>query len=130
MVNALIITNYVIAVMTDVYATLQSTRLGLFYDELIGTMKEYKYNSRYGFLIATIMPFNILTIPILPCFIFIKDQNTLKKMNSILMVIGYTPVAIILTIIFAAFNIILIPFAYLAALFKKLYLLMLSLKKP
>jgi hypothetical protein len=71
--NLLLLTNYVVAVMTDRYVALQESRLGLYYDDLLSNMAEYKSDSRYGFLIVNVMPFNILAMLFSPLFIFIKN---------------------------------------------------------
>lgn len=71
--NLLLLTNYVVAVMTDRYVALQESRLGLYYDDLISNMAEYKADSRYGFLIVNVMPLNLLALLFSPFFIVIKD---------------------------------------------------------
>ena len=46
-------------------------------------------------------------------------------MNKFLIILGYIPIAIILVTIYAASNLIMLPFAYLTALLKKLQLILL-----
>ena len=50
-------------------------------------------------------------------------------MNKAFMVIGYFPIALILTIFYLVCNLIMLPFAYLASLLKKLQLLLRSTNK-
>ena len=122
-VNVLLLMNYVVAIMTDRYAALQESRLGLFYDGLISSMAEYKYDSHYGFLIANFLPFNVFNLLLAPLFIVMGRDQSLKKLNRWLMVIGYSPLAIIVTSVFFALNVLLLPFAYVIGILKKLQLL-------
>ena len=118
-VNILLLTNYVIAIMTDRYTALEQSRLGLFYDGLVSSMSEYKYDSRYGFLIANVIPFNIFSLMLAPIFYVIHNENTLRKINSKLMLLAYSPVAIIATVIFFLMNVVMFPFAWIIAVLKK-----------
>lgn len=119
----MLLTNYVVAVMTDRYVALQESRLGLYYDDLLANMAEYKYDSRYGFLIISVAPFNLLSFICAPFFIVIKKEDTLKRINWMLLHIGYLPVAALTTTFFFTINVILLPFALVAALLKKFKLL-------
>lgn len=121
--NVLLLTNYVVAIMTDKYAMLQESRLGLFYDGLVGSMADYKYDSRYGFLIANMVPFNIFGFILSPIFFVIKNEAVLKRINYFLTMFSYLPIALIATIIFLAANIFFAPFAYVIGVAKKIQLL-------
>ena len=79
-------------------------------------MQSYKYDARYGFLVVTIFPLNILVLHFTPLLFLIKDEEMLQKMNHALVFIGYIHIATILTIIYFALNLTMIPFAYLATI--------------
>ena len=83
-------------------------------------MSEYKYDNRYGFLIANIIPFNIFSLLLSPLFIVVKNERALKKINYCLMVLAYNPIALVATTTFFIGNVILFPFAYLIAILKKI----------
>lgn len=121
-VNVLLLMNYVIAIMTDRYTALQESRLGLFYDGLVSSMAEYKCDSSYGFLITNFLPLNPLNLLLAPLFVYTKKEN-LKKLNWGLMVAGYCPIALFVTIIFFVLNVVFVPLAYVVAIFKKIQLL-------
>jgi hypothetical protein len=123
-INVLLLLNYVIAIMTDRYADLQESRLGLFYDGLVGSMVEYKYDSTYGFLILNFLPFNLVNLLIAPIFIFTKNVLLLKQLNQWLTVIGYLPIGLIVTVIFFVANTLMLPFAYVIGFLKKVQLIL------
>ena len=121
--SVILLSNYVIAVMMDTYAKLQSSRLGLYYNTLLGSVSAYKWDAHYGALIITFMPFNAFAFLLSPLFIVIKDQQKLRNMNWFLAVIGYVPLAMLLLAFYIPANLIMLPFAYVAALIKKIYLI-------
>jgi len=122
--NVLLLTNYVVAIMTDRYASLEQSRLGLFYDGIVESISEYKYDSRYGFLISNVIPFNIFSLLLAPIFFVVKNEDTLRKINLTLMRFAYLPIAIIATVIFFFMNVAMVPFAWMVALLKKFHLLL------
>ena len=119
-INSFLLLNYVIAVMTDTYANLEKNRLGLYYDGLMKSFQRYRYDSRYGALVITPFPLNIVIAILSPFFIIIKNEAILKKLNQFCVKLGYFPFAVLFTAIFATTNVLLLPFAYLAASFKKI----------
>lgn len=123
MLNVLLLTNYVVAIMTDRYAAMQQSRLGLLHDGQVSSMNEYKYDSRYGFLVSNLMPLNFLSLLVSPLLLVIKNDETLRQMNTFMSIIGYLPFALVTTAVFMAASIVMVPFAYLAALGKKFQLI-------
>ena len=59
----------------------------------------------------------------IPVYIFIKDEKKLRTINDKFTKFMYAPIALVCTCIFIAFNLVLLPFAYLAAIAKKIKLL-------
>ena len=86
-------------------------------------MNEYKYDSRYGFLVSNLMPLNLLSLLISPLLFVIHDDAVLKRLNFFMSVIGYLPNAVAATVIFIVASTVMIPFAYIAALCKKIQLI-------
>jgi hypothetical protein len=127
--NVLLLTNYVVAIMTDRYSALQESRQGLFYDDIIRSMADYKQDKRYGFLIVNTAPLSLVSLLAAPLLLFVKSDTSLRQMNSVLLRIGYLPVAIASTAVFLASNALMCPIAYLAALAKKLQLALIARSK-
>lgn len=86
-------------------------------------MSDLKYDNRYGFLIANVIPFNILGFILSPLFFVTKNETALKRINYFLTIFSYLPIGLIATSIFLAANIILIPFAYIIGVAKKIQLI-------
>lgn len=59
----------------------------------------------------------------LPFYIFTKDEQRLRQVNESFTKFTFSPVALILTVFFATFNLVTLPFAYLVAIAKKIQLL-------
>jgi hypothetical protein len=118
-VNMILVLNLIIAILADTYSTFQEHRLGLYYDQVLSRIPVYKNDNRYGVLITTVPPFNILCLFVIPIFYAIKNEDTIAKINQKLQVVGYLPIAIIYGIKFAVSNILMLPFAYIAAIVKK-----------
>ena len=55
----------------------------------------------------------------IPVYICVKDKKQLKRINDIFTKVIFFPTALVITAFFIAFNILLVPFAYLATVFKK-----------
>lgn len=123
MLNVLLLTNYVVAIMTDRYAAMQQSRLGLLHDGQVSSMNEYKYDSRYGFLVSNLVPLNFLSLLVSPLLLVIKNDETLRQMNTFMSIIGYLPIALVTTAVFMLASTVMVPFAYLAAAGKKVQLL-------
>lgn len=85
-------------------------------------MADYKQDKRYGFLIVNTAPLSLVSLLVAPFLVCIKSETTLKRMNSILLRIGYLPVAVAATAVFLIANVLMCPVAYLATLAKKLQL--------
>ena len=121
--NLLILVNVLIAMMADTYALMSSQRKGLFNYGVIRAVPAYKLNKIYGGLLINIFPFSVITFFFMPFYIVIKDVATATKLTRFLTLAFYTFVILFLSIVYIAFNLILLPFAYLKAVFHKIVLL-------
>merc|ERR1740117_637792 len=73
-INGIMLLNLIIAIMTDTYVELRKNSHGLYYDGIIEAMPVFKNDRRYGALIATVPPFNLLVVPLIPFFIGCQDD--------------------------------------------------------
>jgi len=122
-VNSIVLLNFIIAILADTYAKLSSQSLGLYYDGIIARIPVYEDDSRYGGLIVGSPPFNIFALLLVPLYAVISDVETIRSINTAYTKIIYLPIALCLTVIFAFFSLLMIPFAYLSALSGKLQML-------
>jgi hypothetical protein len=120
-VNMVLMLNLVIAILSETYARLSPQRLGLYYDSLIATLPALAYDKKYGSLILLPPPFSVLTIFLMPYFAW-KDpkDRSLKDCNKTLTKIFFLPLAMLFTIIFMTYNLLMIPLAYVRALSYKI----------
>ena len=75
------------------------------------------------------MPLNLLTAFLVPVMWWVKDHSVRKKINKAVLMITYTPVALLSIVAFAAVNIILLPLAFAKALLHKLLIVIRQKKK-
>ena len=123
LINSIVFLNFIIAILADTYSNLTSSSLGLYYDGIISRIPVYEDDSRYGGLIVGIPPFNLLALPMIPLYMFVKNENVLRRINDIFTKVIFIPIAILITVFFIAINAMLLPLAYIAAVFKKFKLL-------
>lgn len=84
-----------------------------------------EFDSRYGVILETTQPFNIILIPIYWMVIFFESKyEHLKWFNDLMCRITYLPIALLMTICMLIFNLVLVPFVYLyhsSLLFKRIF---------
>lgn len=129
LINSIVLLNFIIAILADTYSKLSSQSLGLYYDGIIARIPVYEDDLRYGSLVVGTIPFNSLAFLMVPFFCCIKDENRLRYLNDICTKVMFAPIALLLTVAFIALNLLLLPFAYLLALYRKLKFLCLSFSK-
>ena len=120
LLNALILLNVVISMMASTYGNMTYVRKGLYNYNIIKTTYSYKLDSRYGGIIALIPPFCVISFLLLLIYWKIKDQKKLKKFNKGFYLFIYSFIFVPIGAIFVAFNIIMMPFAYLKICFIKI----------
>ena len=74
-------------------------------------------------------PFNTLALLMIPFYLFVKNESVLIRVNDIFTKVLYAPIALLITLLFIVLNALLLPFAYFAAILKKIKLLR-SQRKP
>ena len=128
MINNIVLLNFIIAILADTYSKLANDSLGIYYDGIIARIPIYEDDDRYGGLIVGTPPFNILSILMIPFYLLVKDEQTLRKGNDILVKVMFAPLALVFLTLFMALNLLLLPFAYLTAVVKKIKLIRQSLQ--
>ena len=118
-INGIMLLNLIIAIMSNTYEELKNNSFGLYYDGIIEAMPVFKNDRRYGALIATVPPFNLLVVFFMPFFIACQDEKLLEYVNDFLQKIFFFPIAILGMIAITVFNLVMLPFAFLYALAHK-----------
>ena len=65
----------------------------------------------------------MLAVLMLPFYLCVKDEDKLMYVNDFFTKVIFAPVAILLTVLFLALSLLCLPFAYLAAIAKKIKLI-------
>ena len=122
--NAIILFNFIIAVLSATYTDLDSKSQGLYYDGIIARIPVYEDDRRFGGLILATTPLNILSILLIPIFCCCrKDEKQAISINDVFTKIVFAPIALCSVAVFAAFSLVMVPFAYLKALVDKIRIL-------
>lgn len=118
--NCILLLNFVIAMLASTYSELTSQSLGLYYDGVIARIPVYEDDFKYGGLIIATPPFNAIAILLVPFFYCVKDERRLIAVNEAFTKVVFVPIALIASTLFAAFSLVMVPFAYLQAIRVKL----------
>ena len=122
-INNIILLNFLVGYSADTYSRLSDESLGIYYDGIISRIPIYEDNPMYGGLIIGTPPFNLLAIFMIPFYLCVKDKKKLKQMNDLFTKLMFAPIALTVTALFMILNIMLLPFAYFAAIVKKIKIL-------
>lgn len=99
--------------------------VGLYQSILLEMMPSMEFDSRYGAIVESTQPFNIILIPLYWMVIFFESKyEHLKWFNDIMCRITFLPVALLMTACMLVFNVVLLPFVYLNhcyVLFKRIF---------
>ena len=118
-INCIVLVNFIIAILAATYGKLSEYSLGIYYDGIIARIPVYEDDRKYGSLIVSSPPFNVLAIILVPIFLCLRDENKIRRINNFFAKLSFVPLALFLTIVFMAMNLIMLPFAYLMAIFWK-----------
>ena len=121
--NSIVLTNFIIAILAETFSKLMSVSLGLYYDGVIQKVPAYNYDERYGGLIIAYLPVSIFSVFLIPVYMLISNEEQLKQITHIYSKIIYIPLCVIMVLFTLVFNMILTPFAYIFAILKKIQLL-------
>ena len=121
-INLVILINVVVAMMSDTYGVMSSVKLGQYSHSVIKTAPAYKPDKHYGALAFTPAPFAVISFLTIPYYLCVKDKARLEKFTMSFNMTFYFFFSILTSTIFLAFNLILLPFAYLKTCVHKIYL--------
>ena len=111
--NALVLLNFVIAMMADTYTLMTSVRKGLYNYSIIKTAASFKPEKQFGGLILT-APFSLISFLMLPVYALLRsDKSKLEALNNGLYLAYFTLLAIPMSVAFLLLNLLLMPFAYI-----------------
>ena len=122
-INVLILLNVVIALMADTYSLMSGVRKGLYNYSIVKTVPSYKLDNYYGGMVCLMYPFNLFTFILTPYWICVSDRKRLKAFNDRVYDVAYFFVTIIISAVFIAFNLVMLPFAFLKNCVHKVNLL-------
>ena len=94
LINAVVLLNFIIAILADTYSNLAQSKLGLYYDGVISRINIYEDDECYGGLVVGIPPFNVLAIFMIPFYLCVKDQKQLKRINDMFTKAIFFPIAL------------------------------------
>ncbi|CAI2385480.1 unnamed protein product [Moneuplotes crassus] len=114
-VSAVLLLNFLIAILSSTYTFLEEKRDGLYIEEVILHMQRYGYHPLYSSIVSVTTPFNAFFLPLTPLLLSARS----RYLNSALQHIQYIPIAIVVTILFFCVSLILIPLSFLVQLFIK-----------
>ena len=123
LINNVILLNFIVAILADTYTKFTENSLGLYYDGIISRIPIFEDDDRYGGLILGTPPFNVFAVLMIPFYVFVKDEERLRRGNDLFTKMIFAPIALMLTGIFMALTLVMVPFAYLAAIAKKIMLM-------
>jgi len=86
---------------------------------VIEVIPAYKYKNFFGALIAACPPLNLLVLPFVPFFACTRKKKKLRRLNNVLVMLIFSPFAIIYTSGFIVVNLLLMPVAYLKTCYRK-----------
>ena len=101
---------------------MNSLRLGIYNHSVIKTAPAYAKDKHYGALALLPAPFSCFAFLTIPYYICVKDKTRLAKFTKRFNNVIYFFTSIIISIVFIAANLILLPFAYLKTIWHKITL--------
>ena len=120
--NLIILVNVVIAMMADTYGYMTTVKIGIYSHSVIKAAPAYTQDKHYGALALLPAPFAAFSFLTLPYYFCVKDKTRLEKFTTRFNMIFYFFVSILISVIFMALNLILMPFAYLKTCYDKVLL--------
>ena len=118
--TSILMLNLLIAILSSVYSNFEDKKLVLYIFEILKLRSTMNYDKQASGLVSTCSPWNLLPLLISPLYFTRTNQI---KLNNFVLHICYIPVLIVTAVVFIAFNIAVIPFAYVKGVAIKLKLL-------
>ena len=118
--TAILLLNLLVAILTSVYSRFEDKKFVLYIFEIMKLRSTMNYDKRASGLVSTCPPWNVLPLVLSPLY-FTKMNES--KLNNFVLHVCYVPVLVVATVVFVAFNLVMIPFAYIKGVAIKLKLL-------
>ncbi len=111
--SGMMLTNLLIASLTNVYKSLSYYVDVSHRSVLITYYRRYKWDEDYGFLILLSTPFNFINIFFLPAYLFLSKRFSKEKLNKVIcriyFILFYFPAILMMSFLY---NLILLPVIY------------------
>jgi hypothetical protein len=98
-ISGIILFNFLIAILSNVYEKFQESSILLFHQEIILRKKEFLPDRDYGALLLIPFPFNCINLLFLPFYLCCTSRRKLRKLNKFGLYIAYFPLYFIFIII-------------------------------
>jgi hypothetical protein len=112
--NAILLLNLLIAILSSTYAMLEDKKIVLYINEILRLRSSLEYDENCSSLVSTFPPYNGITLAVSP-FIMMKKNSS--KVNNILFHIEYLPLLLLISMFYIGLNLVLLPFAYLKGIY-------------
>ena len=73
--NMILLLNMVVAMMTDTYAEMSMYKKGIYNYQIMKILPQYKVNQNYGGLIAWTHPLNLISVPLIPYYLYKRKDK-------------------------------------------------------
>ena len=107
--NAVLLLNLLIAVLSSTYAMLEDKKLVLYINEILELRSSLEFDKNCSSLVSTSPLFNVIAVMFSP---LIMSKENSQLINNILFHIEYIPILILITIVYTFCNLLLLPLAY------------------
>eukprot|EP01022_Parablepharisma_sp_SALTPOND_P000893 TRINITY_DN105208_c0_g1_i1.p1 TRINITY_DN105208_c0_g1~~TRINITY_DN105208_c0_g1_i1.p1 ORF type:complete len:1166 (-),score=71.16 TRINITY_DN105208_c0_g1_i1:21-3332(-) len=115
--------NFVIAILDEVYSNIAGKSYATLYNEVISLREQYKPHKTYQFMVSSYLIFDVLLcILFLPFYPFMQP-NTRKLLNKTLLYLEYTFCFMIILPIYISIELVLLPISYSILILSKVCLL-------
>ena len=124
--NIIIVANLIIAVLNDSYEKAKENKNILYVQGILTVHLQLEISSQYSSIKYTAFPLNVLLLP-LTLALMLTSKLYRKRLNHLILDIGYIVYFLLIFIMFIITEIFLLPIAYI---FETLYLLAEFVEKP
>ncbi|CAI2386274.1 unnamed protein product [Moneuplotes crassus] len=111
-VSGIILLNFLIAIISNVYNKLTKISMGMYLRTLIDIRQGLHNNEHYSCLVSGVTPCNLLVLVFLPCILWCRG----RKINNVILHLEYLVVLGMGCYLFALIQFFLFPISYLAIL--------------
>ena len=119
-INMIIALNLLIALLSNTYSDLHEKSLAIYYKGIIQERPIYKYSKKYGSLVSSSFPYNIISYLFSPMLLSQKHRHSF---NNFILHLLFIPILMIFLMLHLLVCIILLPFAYMKVILHKGYLI-------